>query len=59
MPMNEQNQDCPVCRGNCGEDSQNVTVEGKTFRVCCDDCAQTVKENPSKYTPTIAQSSAI
>ena len=48
--MNEEM--CPVCGEEIGEDVQNVTVEDKQVRVCCDDCAQKVREHPDRYAAT-------
>jgi len=40
---------CPVCGDEMGKDAKNVKVGGKNLRVCCDECAQKAKANPSKY----------
>jgi len=40
---------CPVCDWDLKGDAKSVKVEGKTVRVCCDDCAARVKANPKKY----------
>ena len=40
---------CPVCDWDLKDDAKSVKVDGKTVRVCCDDCAAKVKANPKKY----------
>jgi len=40
---------CPVCQEEIADEGFNVNVQGKSMQVCCDDCAQKVRENPAKY----------
>jgi hypothetical protein len=42
---------CPVCDDKLESDEKSVRIEGKTVKVCCDDCAQKVRANPAKYLP--------
>lgn len=42
-------QKCPVCDWDLKADAKSITVEGKTLRVCCDECAEKVKAAPKKY----------
>jgi ribosome-binding protein aMBF1 (putative translation factor) len=40
---------CPVCDWAINDGGIKVTVAGKEITVCCDECAEKVKENPSQY----------
>ena len=40
---------CPVCGWEMTKGGQEVKVNGRVVRVCCDDCAAKVKADPAKY----------
>ena len=40
---------CPVCDYKLESEAKSVRVEGRTVKVCCDDCAEKVRTNPAKY----------
>ncbi len=40
---------CPVCDWDINEGGIKVKVGGKEITVCCDDCAKSAEENPSRY----------
>lgn len=40
---------CPVCDWAINDGGIKVTVAGKEITVCCDECVEKVKENPSQY----------
>jgi hypothetical protein len=47
--MSEQSPDkCPVCGWDNGETAREVQVDGRTVRVCCDDCAQALQAAPAQ-----------
>ncbi len=41
---------CPVCDWEIKDEGVKVQAGGKEMTVCCDDCANKVKESPAKYT---------
>jgi hypothetical protein len=45
-----QTPKCPVCGWDIKDQGQEVKVQDRTVRVCCDECAREVTQNPSKYT---------
>ena len=40
---------CPVCDWAINDGGIKVTVAGKEITVCCDECAEKVREEPAKY----------
>jgi ribosome-binding protein aMBF1 (putative translation factor) len=40
---------CPVCDWAINDGGIKVTVAGKEITVCCDECAEKVKQDPAKY----------
>ena len=40
---------CPVCDWKVKDGGVKVASGGKTVVVCCDDCAEKVRENPAKF----------
>lgn len=49
--MATQEKNCPVC-GEDFERGTQVKAQGRNMEVCCDDCADKVRENPSRYAET-------
>jgi YHS domain-containing protein len=43
------NKKCPVCDWELKDGGIAVKVGGREIIVCCDECAEKAKENPSKY----------
>ena len=46
--MATQEKTCAVC-GEDFERGTQVKAQGRDMEVCCDDCADKVRENPSRY----------
>jgi ribosome-binding protein aMBF1 (putative translation factor) len=42
---------CPVCNWDLSGDVVEVAVNGRTVRVCCNDCARKVAAEPDAYRP--------
>jgi len=40
---------CPVCDWAINDGGIKVTVGGKEITVCCDECVEKAKANPSQY----------
>jgi ribosome-binding protein aMBF1 (putative translation factor) len=40
---------CPVCNEEITDRGQDVQVQGRTVKVCCDDCASELRDNPSQF----------
>ena len=45
------NQKCPVCDWEIKDKGVEVKVEGRSVRVCCDECAEKVRKEPGKFLP--------
>lgn len=41
--------ECPVCKETITDSGVKANVGGKEVTVCCDGCAKTARENPTKY----------
>jgi hypothetical protein len=41
---------CPVCDWEIQDGGIKIKAGSKEIIVCCEDCANKVKENPAKYT---------
>jgi ribosome-binding protein aMBF1 (putative translation factor) len=40
---------CPVCDWQITGEGVTITVGGKEITVCCDECGEKVKEDPSRH----------
>ncbi|HKQ47172.1 MAG TPA: hypothetical protein VJZ71_03770 [Phycisphaerae bacterium] len=50
MSTATQNENkCPVCDDKLDPAAKSVRVDGRTVRVCCDECAEKVRANPAKF----------
>ena len=43
------NKKCPVCDWEIKDDGIDVDRDGRSVRVCCEDCAARVRAEPAKY----------
>jgi ribosome-binding protein aMBF1 (putative translation factor) len=43
---------CPVCGWEIKDKGKEVKVKDKAVIVCCDECAEEVKKNPTKHMAT-------
>ncbi len=48
----EKASKCPVCDWEMKDGGTTAKVDGKDVVVCCDECAETLKENSSKGKPS-------
>lgn len=42
---------CPVCNWDLSSGVVEVIVNGRTIRVCCDECARRLAAQPEAYAP--------
>lgn len=49
MPTTTTKTKCPVCNEEITGAGLNVDVQGTSVKVCCDECAAEVRDNPSRF----------
>jgi hypothetical protein len=48
ITMSENTQDeCPVCGWENADTAREVEIEGRTVRVCCEECAESLRADPA------------
>ncbi len=40
---------CPVCDYKLDASAKSVRVNGRTVKVCCDECDKKIRAEPAKY----------